>query len=357
MLEESAGNVEALDVVIEEDDETITVDLLLDKFSAVAAGVESDESGVAAASESDAAKTTRTVAEDGTVLTAETVDGVDTYTVTKTSGLTVSYYNSIDAEDMVDSFGALITNNRYWSQIKSLLSLSDSSTGWEILKKCYSYITDDTYVCLNYIFSDGIDLDEVDLEDLAGSISLESSLFTFSGDADDLSIDTSTNTLTITCWWNSSGAKKAVSNDDLGEMTLEGVTVPIVSDWDGADSLEITADGTMTGMMYVGIKITLGRITLLNISEDLNLGTTTLVENNEFCVTLAKTSLTVEKEWDDQDDADGLRPESIEVALYADGASTGESITLSDDNNWTASFEDLYAHDLDHGFPDLEGCR
>ena len=222
VLEESAGNVEALDVVIEEDDETITVDLLLDKFSAVAAGVESDESGVAAASESDAAKTTRTVAEDGTALTAETVDGVDTYTVTKTSGLTVSYYNSIDAEDMVDSFGALITNNRYWSQIKSLLSLSDSSTGWEILKKCYSYITDDTYVCLNYIFSDGIDLDEVDLEDLAGSISLESSLFTFSGDADDLSIDTSTNTLTITCWWNSSGAKKAVSNDDLGEMTRTG---------------------------------------------------------------------------------------------------------------------------------------
>ena len=60
---------------------------------------------------------------------------------------------------------------------------------------------------------------------------------------------------------------------------------------------------------------------------------------------VSTTSVTVTKIWDDSDDADELRPESVTVALYADDAATGETITLSEKNNWSTSFTGLDIHD------------
>lgn len=57
--------------------------------------------------------------------------------------------------------------------------------------------------------------------------------------------------------------------------------------------------------------------------------------------TPGKTSLTVAKAWDDGDNQDGIRPDSITVKLLANGADTGKTVVLSPDNNWTDSFPDL----------------
>ena len=54
-----------------------------------------------------------------------------------------------------------------------------------------------------------------------------------------------------------------------------------------------------------------------------------------------KTSATVKKVWDDANDQDGKRPASLTVKLLADGADTGESVTLTADNSWTATISDL----------------
>jgi len=54
-----------------------------------------------------------------------------------------------------------------------------------------------------------------------------------------------------------------------------------------------------------------------------------------------KTSVNVAKVWDDADDQDGLRPDSIEVELCADGKETGMVLELDASNNWTGKFEDL----------------
>ena len=55
-----------------------------------------------------------------------------------------------------------------------------------------------------------------------------------------------------------------------------------------------------------------------------------------------KTSVTVTKAWDDDGDRDGLRPESVEVQLLADGAEVeGRTATLSESNSWTATFSGL----------------
>lgn len=48
------------------------------------------------------------------------------------------------------------------------------------------------------------------------------------------------------------------------------------------------------------------------------------------------TDVTVTKVWDDENNQDGIRPDSIDVTL-----STGETYTLSEDNNWTVKVEDL----------------
>ena len=45
--------------------------------------------------------------------------------------------------------------------------------------------------------------------------------------------------------------------------------------------------------------------------------------------------------WEDEDNKDGLRPESIMVTLYANGKETGRTITLSEENDWCGTFDDL----------------
>ena len=50
------------------------------------------------------------------------------------------------------------------------------------------------------------------------------------------------------------------------------------------------------------------------------------------------TKATVKKVWDDDDNRDGIRPESLTLTL---NGTTGVSVTLNDDNDWTATVVDL----------------
>lgn len=47
-----------------------------------------------------------------------------------------------------------------------------------------------------------------------------------------------------------------------------------------------------------------------------------------------KTKVSVSKVWDDNDDQDRIRPDSIEVQLKANGCPVGKPVTLSADNDW-----------------------
>lgn len=47
-----------------------------------------------------------------------------------------------------------------------------------------------------------------------------------------------------------------------------------------------------------------------------------------------KTKVSVSKVWDDNNDQDGKRPESIQVQLKANGIPVGKQVTLSEKNNW-----------------------
>lgn len=54
-----------------------------------------------------------------------------------------------------------------------------------------------------------------------------------------------------------------------------------------------------------------------------------------------KVEVKVSKDWDDADDQDGCRPESVEVELLADGEPTGDRLTLDEGNGWAGAFTGL----------------
>ncbi|MGI5874050.1 MAG: Cna B-type domain-containing protein [Bacillota bacterium] len=52
-------------------------------------------------------------------------------------------------------------------------------------------------------------------------------------------------------------------------------------------------------------------------------------------------SVTVSKSWDDGENQDGIRPDTVTIQLFADGKDTGKTLELTVANNWTGSFTDL----------------
>ena len=53
------------------------------------------------------------------------------------------------------------------------------------------------------------------------------------------------------------------------------------------------------------------------------------------------TSVTVTKNWVDDQNRDQIRPDSIQVQLFADGKKQGEAVTLNDANQWSVTWQSL----------------
>lgn len=61
-----------------------------------------------------------------------------------------------------------------------------------------------------------------------------------------------------------------------------------------------------------------------------------------------KVELPVVKKWNDKDDQDGVRPDSVKFHLYADGKDTGKTLTLNEKTNWEGAFKDLDKYTKGH---------
>ena len=73
-------------------------------------------------------------------------------------------------------------------------------------------------------------------------------------------------------------------------------------------------------------------------------GYTTIIEEGSYNITNyhkpETLTYTINKEWLDDEDNDGIRPDSINVSLLANGKII-EKIVISKENNWTYTFENL----------------
>ena len=61
--------------------------------------------------------------------------------------------------------------------------------------------------------------------------------------------------------------------------------------------------------------------------------------NNKY--TPGKTQVNVRKVWNDENDQDGKRPDSVTVRLLADNTATGKTLVLSENSSWEGSFTNL----------------
>lgn len=68
--------------------------------------------------------------------------------------------------------------------------------------------------------------------------------------------------------------------------------------------------------------------------------TYTLSYTNQYKVN-DKVRIVVKKNWNDSNNSDGIRPDSVNVKLYRNGTDMQKDQTLSATNNWTVSYEDL----------------
>ena len=57
--------------------------------------------------------------------------------------------------------------------------------------------------------------------------------------------------------------------------------------------------------------------------------------------TPAKTSVSVTKAWNDNNNQDGSRPNEVKVQLYANGEKSGNEVTLNAANKWTHTWTEL----------------
>jgi hypothetical protein len=78
--------------------------------------------------------------------------------------------------------------------------------------------------------------------------------------------------------------------------------------------------------------------------ENDTVGTTDLVYVANYTSVLDETDITVNKVWEDDDNFDGKRPESITIRLYADGEEIAVQ-TVTGEDNWSYVFENLNIYD------------
>ncbi|MBO5778454.1 MAG: Cna B-type domain-containing protein [Clostridia bacterium] len=77
-------------------------------------------------------------------------------------------------------------------------------------------------------------------------------------------------------------------------------------------------------------------------------GKTNIYAESAISVVVEKVSISGTKTWDDADNQDGKRPESITIRLWADGEEIDHATVKADENgDWTYSFEDLLKYNGD----------
>ncbi|MFU2181339.1 Cna B-type domain-containing protein [Streptococcus pluranimalium] len=131
-------------------------------------------------------------------------------------------------------------------------------------------------------------------------------------------------------------------NDQYGKRP-ESITVNLLADGQEVAEKTVTAEDDWKYSFEGLPKFKDGQEIVYTITEDAvaNYSVTQDGYNLTNSYTPGKTSVTVSKVWDDANNQDGLRPDSIEVQLYANGEKSGDAVVLSKDNNWTYIWNEL----------------
>ncbi len=138
-------------------------------------------------------------------------------------------------------------------------------------------------------------------------------------------------------------------NDDKDGKRPDSITVKLLKDGEETgDELTLSDDNNWQGSFTNLDKYDGDREIEYSVAEDEVSGYTTTIAPVEgtstFVITNTEKSATVDvsgkKTWDDSDDKDGKRPDSITINLFADGEQV-DSQTVTADDDWSWTFSDL----------------
>lgn len=104
----------------------------------------------------------------------------------------------------------------------------------------------------------------------------------------------------------------------------------------------ITISGLPAGIQYNVIELDANSGNYLTSSENAEgIITADVTKACQFKNTYYKINIPISKQWLDDNDNDGMRPESITVRLLRDGKETGKTLVLNEGNQWQGQFTDL----------------
>ena len=139
-----------------------------------------------------------------------------------------------------------------------------------------------------------------------------------------------------------SGSKTWDDADNQDGKRPESITVRLFADGTEVTSKTVTANDNWS-WSFTGLdKYNSGTEIVYTISEDTVADYTTVVDGYNITNTHTpeKISISGSKTWDDADNQDGKRPESITVRLFADGRVVSHK-KITEKDNWSWNFEDL----------------
>lgn len=129
------------------------------------------------------------------------------------------------------------------------------------------------------------------------------------------------------------GTKIWDDKDDANGARPESITVNLLANGELVESMEVTAETEWTFEFANLPEQENGEEIIYTVTED-------TIED----YTPGKTGATVTKFWDDENDLEGIRPDSIQAQLYADGKKVGKPVALDDANQWTYTWTNLDDH-------------
>ena len=139
------------------------------------------------------------------------------------------------------------------------------------------------------------------------------------------------------------GSKHWDDNDDQDGKRPEKIIVNLLANGEKVDTKVVTADNDWKYSFKDLPVYKDGQKLTYTVSEETVKDYTTEYDGTNIInsYTPGKTSASVVKVWNDANNQDGKRPESITVSLLADGRDTGITVTLNAENNWTQTVTDL----------------
>ena len=139
-----------------------------------------------------------------------------------------------------------------------------------------------------------------------------------------------------------SGSKTWDDADNQDGKRPESIIVRLFADGTEVTSKEVTANDNWSWSFTDLDKYNSGTEIVYTISEDTVADYTTVVDGYNIANTHTpeKISISGSKTWDDADNQDGKRPESITVRLLADGRVVSHK-KITEKDNWSWNFEDL----------------